>query len=653
MRIAFAAFLAIGGSASGELAYSAETTLATGAPVTVTATRIHDLVGARVITAQDIERSRASSVSQLLQSLPEIRTRELQGSPNPLIDMRGFGSYGDQNTLVLLDGVRLREYEQLSVNWSAIPLESIERIEILPAIGAVLHGGGAIGGVINIVTRPLRPHSRTAHLSAGAASHDTRELRAGGSIAGTNVGLRAHVSRYDTDNYRRNSGVRIDNRQADLLWADGTSSLALRAGADDQRNGLAGVISEAQIAANRRQAARLQDFATQDGGWLNLLGRTKVGAADAALNLSYRERSTAAAFLVGTPIRNNVDTDVTVWAVAPRLRFSPQFGGWHNDVIVGADIEDWRFDATAGPTIVSQPHSTQRSTALYAQHAMRFAGRTTLSLGARAQRAHYDVVDRVRPGASGERNHALYAWDVSLRQALAPDASVYIRRGNSFRLPNVNDNYNPVLATVTLLEPQTAREWEAGLEGDMGRVRYRASVYSIRMRNEIFFDPVTLGSRNRQPTRRNALELHASWQAHPAVRLHANYVYAAATFTEGAVRGRPIAGNRVPLVPRHTLRAGLQWSPSSAWRADFDVRYLGSSAFDADEPATFGRAIPAYTVADLRLSWRGNGWLVNAGVRNLFDKEYLSYGVFTGGPTYSAVPAPERTMFVSAQYTFH
>jgi iron complex outermembrane receptor protein len=283
---------------------------------------------------------------------------------------------------------------------------------------------------------------------------------------------------------------------------------------------------------------------------------------------------------------------------------------------------------------------------------MRFASRTTLSLGAREQRARYDVVDLARPGASGERNHTLYAWDVSLRQALSPDASIYVRRGNSFRLPNVSDNYNQTLATVTLLEPQTAREWEAGLEGTRGSVHYRASVYSIRMRNEIFFDPVTLGSRNRQPTRHEAVELEAAWEAYPAVQVHANYVYAVAKFTEGVVRGISIAGNRVPLAPRHTLRVGLQWSPSSAWGADFDVRYVGSSAFDADEPGTFGREIPGYTVADLRLSWRGDGWLVNGGVRNLFDREYLSYGVFTGRPTYSAFPAPERTMFVSAQYTF-
>jgi iron complex outermembrane receptor protein len=87
-------------------------------------------------------------------------------------------------------------------------------------------------------------------------------------------------------------------------------------------------------------------------------------------------------------------------------------------------------------------------------------------------------------------------------------------------------------------------------------------------------------------------------------------------------------------------------------RADFEVRHVGSSPFDNDEINTFGRKLPAYTVADLKLSLRSGGWLLNGGVRNLFDKKYFSYGVFTGFPTYAALPAPERTLFVSAQYTF-
>jgi outer membrane receptor protein involved in Fe transport len=98
--------------------------------------------------------------------------------------------------------------------------------------------------------------------------------------------------------------------------------------------------------------------------------------------------------------------------------------------------------------------------------------------------------------------------------------------------------------------------------------------------------------------------------------------------------------------------AGARWAFSPMAYAHLDVRYTGPMVFDADEANTFGREIAGYTLADLRFAIRQQGWLLNAGVRNLFDRKYLGYGVFTGRPTYAAFPAQERTFFVSAQYTF-
>ena len=110
-------------------------------------------VGVTVITAADIRNSTAATVPELLRQVPGIQIRDSSGSPNQQVDLRGFGIFGDQNTLVLLDGQRISENEQASVNWTAIPLSSIERIEILRGSGAVLYGGGATGGTINVITK--------------------------------------------------------------------------------------------------------------------------------------------------------------------------------------------------------------------------------------------------------------------------------------------------------------------------------------------------------------------------------------------------------------------------------------------------------------------------------------------------------------------
>src|ERR1700693_4150713 len=82
--------------------------------VVVTATRFPESrleapVGMTVISAQEIARDTGRTVPDLLSHLGGLHVRDNSGSPDRQIDLRGFGITGDQNTLVLLDGVRLNE----------------------------------------------------------------------------------------------------------------------------------------------------------------------------------------------------------------------------------------------------------------------------------------------------------------------------------------------------------------------------------------------------------------------------------------------------------------------------------------------------------------------------------------------------------------
>ena len=112
-------------------------------PVVVTASRFPEralgtAVGTRVITAEDIARSAARTLPEIIGQLGGVHIRDASGSPNQQLDLRGFGITGDQNTLVLLDGVRVSAIDLSSPHLMSIPLESIERIEILA-------GGGGRG----------------------------------------------------------------------------------------------------------------------------------------------------------------------------------------------------------------------------------------------------------------------------------------------------------------------------------------------------------------------------------------------------------------------------------------------------------------------------------------------------------------------------
>jgi iron complex outermembrane receptor protein len=464
--------------------------------------------------------------------------------------------------------------------------------------------------------------------------------------------LRANAAHYESDNYRDNNRVRIDNFQTDARWRGAASSLSFSFGGDDQRQGLPGAITEAQIAANRQQAATPGDFSTLRSGYVNLGGDTRIGGGELAANLGYREKNADASFFVGTPFRNNVGTQVRVWSFTPRFKLPHRLGGWDNALVLGFDYDDWNFDGSAGPAIVGRPHSTQRDAAVYLQHTTAFSRDTSLALGLREQQVSFAVNDSTSPLTADSRKRNLSAWEIAARQRLAAEFFVYGKAGRSFRVPNVNDNYSLFTASVSMLEPQTSDDYEIGIDAQAGPGRYRFALYQSEIDNEIFFDPIAFTNRNLPPTRRSGFEAEGRWRLPGGVDLFANYTYALAEFRSGSFGGISIAGNDVPLVPRHAVNAGAGWTFAPRTRLDALLRYVGEQAFDGDETNTFGRKMPAYTVLDLKLSHAAGDWLIAASVKNLLNEKYFSYGVFTGFPTYAALPAPERSLFVSAQYSF-
>jgi len=134
-------------------------------PVTITIDRFEETNpsnarGIEVLTTVDIENASQQTLPEFLASRSGLSLTNNffgNGTQSAAVDLRGFGSVGDENTLVLVNGVRVKNNDLSSVNWSSIPLSSIERIEIGRGSGGVIYGGGATAGYINIITKRQQP----------------------------------------------------------------------------------------------------------------------------------------------------------------------------------------------------------------------------------------------------------------------------------------------------------------------------------------------------------------------------------------------------------------------------------------------------------------------------------------------------------------
>jgi outer membrane receptor protein involved in Fe transport len=148
--------------------------------------RIQDLpVKVTLVMAEEIEASPAQAVDDLLSKLPSFniqRTRSSRFAPtaaNQSVAFRGLGGNSASRALVLVDGVPLNEPFAGWLNWSRIPLFSIERIEVLGGGGATAWGNQALGGVIQVITR--RPEPASVAVAAQYGSGSTSDANVGAS----------------------------------------------------------------------------------------------------------------------------------------------------------------------------------------------------------------------------------------------------------------------------------------------------------------------------------------------------------------------------------------------------------------------------------------------------------------------------------------
>ena len=613
----------------------------------VTATRFPDSkrdlpVGVTVITSDDLRKSATSNLPEILSQFGLVHIRDNAGTPNQQIDLRGFGITGDQNTAVLVDGLRVSENELVPAQLAAIPLDAIERIEIVRGSGAVLYGGGATGGTVNIITRRPQPGEARAYASARAGGYSTAEARAGFSRMGEILGFSLDLSHEDTEGYRRNNRFRQANLAGTLEARPAAGGRAyLRFALGDQALELPGQLSEAQIAADPQQASTPLNDSEREDGSVTLGGAWPAGRHELAADLSYRNKNASAFFRPAF----FVDTRVNLWSFVPRAKL--RFGERH-DVTLGLDLEQWDYEnRNAGaPASVTTPFSRrvgeQTNRAFYAQVNVWAAERTRVVLGARVQSSDERLAEEVFPPDDRRAQHDLEAYELALRQGLGTGWSAYGKVGTSFRLANFDENacFAPPCAT-TLLAPQEAKARELGLEYERSGLRARAAVYEKRLEDEIYFSPAVFSNVNLPPTRRRGVELEAAWRASPALEWRAALALLEAQFRD--------TGKDVPLVPDAIATLGLSWSLAERTRLNLNSRYVGKQHYDNDPDNAF-RKQPAYGLVDVKLERRIRRVALALEVRNLLDEKYYSYGIWNGATSFAAYPQPERAAFLSLAY---
>ena len=630
-----------------------------------------------VITAEEIDRSPATTLPELLSREAGVQQRNFYSASaaDSVVDLRGFGATAANNTLVLVNGRRLNDFDLAAVDWGNIPLQSIERIEISRGnSGAVLYGDGAVGGVINIVTKTDAEDGTHGKASVKYGSYVHREANFSLTQKSGRFSVNAHGTGINSRNYRRNNDIVQRNLVTEARYAGEDGDFYVNIGADDQTLGTPGArkvtLTSTQLEPEdvRREATVPNDFTAQSGISVTFGGSRQISdSVEAVLDLGYRIKDTEARTVssFGTQFNSYIDTELSTWSLTPRLNLDFEAFDRASTATVGVDYyySDYNSDRQLNPdgAAYHRYDGKQHSLGLYGQGTVQATPATEISVGARGQYTRFIAGDIYNssllafPGFDGHRESTDdgsqdWAANLGIDHQVTDTFAVFGRVARSFRAPTVDERIGSDSSYRSFaLKTQTSRDAEAGIRVKMGSVQVESSAFYMRLRDELHYDPDSSTNKNFDPTRRMGLENSLTWQATKTVRVKANLTYTDAEFVDG-----PYAGNSVPLVSEYAAGVTANWAVlGDLLEMTASVNYFGAKKMENDEK-NFQPDIPGYTLVDLKIGGAYKSFLWSASLNNAFDVDYYDYAVASSTTygTFNAYPLPGRTFLLEAGMEF-
>jgi iron complex outermembrane receptor protein len=602
-------------------------------------------IGASTITAAEIRAAGIDNVNEAIRKIGGVYGRQsTSGTRDFDLDLRGFGTNSSQNLVILVDGVRISENELAGAALSAIPVDSVERIEIQRGGSSVLYGEGATGGVIQIVTKRGAGDALHGALFGEAGQSGLRQVRGNLTQRFGKLSVDAAAGWLESDGYRANNALEQKNFTGGLQWNDAGVRMGLRveSGRTDVR--LAGSLTLAQFQADPRQTTSKNDYGSTDTDRVTGFAEFDLADWQVAAELSRRDKTARAFYDFGAFGTSRLTMDVEQTQFSPRVRHLGRFGQVANEFVAGLDFLRWNRTTDAS---YSKADTTQKSRALYLRDEARI-GQARVAAGVRSER--FDKVSNDPAPfttATYRKRQNENAWELQGAYELQPALSLFAKAGKSYRLANADENgYTPVPNQP--LDTQRSHDLELGVTYATPSAQATARVFRHKLRNEIYFDPTAGGgfgsNVNLDPTRRAGFELDGKLRVTNDLSLRGAWQHVNAEFTGG-----PNAGKEMVMVPGDSASLRANWSPLAGHTVDAGVQWASSQRYGADFTNTCGALIPAYTVLDARYGVRVGAWEFALAGNNLGNRHFFSnaFGCKSG-----IYPADGRQLKLSARVDF-
>lgn len=648
---------------------------------------VKEYAGSRtVISAEQMTKTAAKSIDDALQQVPGVKVQDETGTGVlPNVSVRGLGASRSGQAQFLMDGVPLTLAPYGHTGQSVFPatLSSLERIDVVRGGAAVQYGPNNVGGVINLVTKPIPKdwESQISNRITGFEhSNNTLNnlyLRTGGWV-NDDFAIQIEANTQNGDSARDHSDTDVQNFQIKTDWLiSDTQELQAFVQRYDADTQMPGALSTQAYRDDRTQSQRTNDTYEADATRWHLKFLQDLDWGNAAqfevLTFGHRDtrnfvwgfnRTSGVAWsdprFASTDIRNS-PREFNVFGVEPKL--SVAFGspeGVTQNLIVGMryvneDIDYQLRQTDISTGAVTVPRDWKLDTDAVAAYVSDEIGlmnnRLKVTPGLRFESVHmnYQDIGTNPEQRSNQINEALPGLTVAY--SLNDDWVSYANAQKSLRAPQISS-----IRGDGNKDGELSWNYEIGARYTHGRNAFNVALYRIDYKDQLEWIAAEQTFENAGKTLHQGVELSGRYgpESLSDLSLGLAYTYLDATYEEGENKGNNLVDaskHQISWDASYNL-AGYQSTVSGYYYSDA----FSDAANTTEENASgsLGK-IPSYTVWNLNVSKdlyeAGNTKLsIDVAVNNVFDKEYYFRGVDTS--PVGRYPAVGRTYSVTGNLTF-
>lgn len=576
-----------------------------------------------VIDRERILQMPARNLADVIDTVAGVQIQRLYGLGDSYTyaNQYGVGGASFQQPLVLLNGRRMDFAQGGARGLNGIPLDSVERIEVLPFTGAALYGQGASGAVVNVITRQAIEDAAEMTLEGG--SYNTRKGSIWASTRRGNTRLLSAAEINASDGYRKHNDLRQHNGYIDLRHQLSASTLYLTfQGSSEEMDTLDALptsinnpkASVGTPVENKRDTYHLMPGVVWHFEQMD----------------AYLEGSMFGHGMERQDIHNGIyqELDVTGYSVTPRLAGQAQTGALNHHWTVGWDLYEVRYKDKSTALVARAEHN---QSGVYGQLSTEFTPWFATTLAAR----HETV--RQQDWLNHKRDKQdLAQYEGSLKFQLAEPLSLVFSAARTEQVLDVFQNYHQSVA------PETGQLYSGTLAwSDNGQSSALSYWYGTRD-NQFLYDTTNNQFNNlADKTSHSGFSLNSRWRLDKNVWLTLNGTVQKNTFKEGQYKG-----SRVPQTPRRTGYVQFDWRALQWLDLTVAQRYHGARFYMND----MGQQLASqrgYNWTDMAATAYWQKFSVTVGVYNLQDRKAYDVGFVDSNNDTHRYPLPGRHVMAS------